>query len=144
MKFDNIQVGEILSTTMYVHVQPYGKHSDSIDVKDSFGRSFKVQGKKLIEESFNSSEQYENEETVTKTKAAEILTGAGDSVFTVVYTKQDGSERTLVGRLMDTENLMGRSNVIDLQIQTGNPLRQVDHRTIKSIILKGTKYIVKK
>jgi len=39
---------------------------------------------------------------------------------------------------------MGRSNVIDLLITTGSPTRQVDHRTLKSLILRDVKYTAKK
>jgi hypothetical protein len=108
-------------------------------------RKFVVQGQKLIEETMFSATQFEKEESVSKTKAAEILVNAGDTVFTVVFFKQDGSERTLIGKLTGvTESLLGRSSVIDFgEIFSGNPLRQVDHRTIKSIILKGTKYTVR-
>lgn len=142
MNFSNIKIGDVLSSTMYMHVA--GKDSNSIDVKDTAGRLFTVKGPKLIESTMASATQFDTEEKVSQTRAAEILTGAGDTVFCVEYIKQDGKERTLVGHLTTTENLMGRSNVVDLMITTGNPLRLADHRTIKSIILKGTKYTVKK
>lgn len=142
MEFKKIQAGEVLSSTMYLTV--LSKDKDSIKVKDNFGREFTVKGPKLIEETMNSSSQYTKEEKVSKTKAAEVLTQVGDSAFTVVFKKQDGTDRTLVGKLLDTENLMGRSNVSDLQITSGSNLRQVDLREVKSLISKGIKYTVKK
>lgn len=142
MEFKKIKKGEILSCTMYMEVLEKGL--DSIKVKDSYGREFLVKGQKLIEQTMFSSEQYSSEEKVSKTKAAEVLTNARDSVFKVDYIKQDGEDRTLIGHLLNTENLMGRSDVVDLQVTGGNPMRQVDHRTTKSIILKGVKYTVKK
>lgn len=39
---------------------------------------------------------------------------------------------------------MGRSLVIDLDAPTSNNFRQVDHRTIKFIILKNVKYTLGK
>jgi len=142
MKFKQLKKGEVLNSTMYMTVQ--NVLADSIIVKDNFGREFTLKGPKLIEEVVNSAAQYEKEEKVTMTTAANTLVSAGDSAFTVVFLKADGTERTLVGRLIDTENHMGRSNVVDLQVTSGSPNRQVDHRTIKSIILKGVKYVVKK
>lgn len=141
MEFKKIKPGEILNSTMYLTVE--SKTTDAVSVKDSFGRSFTVRGPKLIEETMNSANQYGKEVKVNKTEAANILVNAGDAAFTVEFKKQDGSDRTLVGRLLDTENHMGRSNVEDLQITSGNRLRQVDHRTLKSITIKGVKHTVK-
>lgn len=144
MNFDEIQVGEVLSTTMYLTVEKVDKRSESISVKDSQGRTFDVRGRKLIEQSMNSNMQYTKEKAVTKTQLADILVGAGDCVFQVEFVKQDGTPRLLTGKLLDVENHMGRSNVHDLMIKSGNVLRQVDHRTLRSVILKGTKYNLKK
>lgn len=141
MKFTNIKKGEVLSSTMYLTV--LDKDKDSIKVRDLNGQQFTVKGDKLIEQSMRSAAQFDQEVKVNKTEAAEKLINAGDTAFTVVFNKADGTERTLVGTLIDTENHMGRSNVTDLQVTTGNPLRQVDHRTIKSLVLRGTKYVVK-
>lgn len=142
MDFKLIKPGEVLSSTMYLTV--LSKDTDSIKVKDNFGREFTVKGPKLIEETMSSASQFGKEEKISRTKAAEILTSAGDTVFTADFVKQDGSDRTLVGRLVENENLMGRSNVIDLQETAAHKMKQVDHRTLKSVILKGTKYTVKK
>jgi hypothetical protein len=143
MKFNKIQPGkgEILSTTMYMEV--LSKDKDGIQVKDSFGNSFVVKGPQLIENTMNSSAQYDKEEKVSRTAAVEALLNAGDTVFQVEFVKQDGTDRNLVGRLVNTENHMGRSNVEDLLTTDAHKLRQVDHRTVKSVIVKGTKYVVK-
>lgn len=142
MKFNDVRVGERLSTTMYMEV--VGKTTDGIKVKDNQGKEFEVRGKVLIENSFNSASQFTDEKKVSRTQAVEALLSAGDSVFTVVFDKATGEERTLVGKLIDTENQMGRSNVTDLEVVSGTNLRQVDHRTLKQVIVKGIKYIVKK
>lgn len=45
---------------------------------------------------------------------------------------------------LETNNEMGRSSAIDLEIEKDkNRLRQIDHRTINYLIFKGIKYIVK-
>lgn len=146
MQFDKIKTGTILSCTMYLEVLSKDKTPtghDYIIVKDNFGRQFEVRGKELIEQSMNANDQYDKEETVSMTKAAEELIGSGDAVWTVDFIKKDGSQRTLVGRWVNEDKLLGRSNVYDLLIKSGNPLRQVDHRNINSLILRGTKYNVK-
>ena len=52
-----------------------------------------------------------------------------------------GKESTIIGHLSKAEGKMGRSLVIDLP--TGG-FRQVDHRTLKYLIIKNVKYTVKK
>jgi len=60
-----------------------------------------------------------------------------------------GDDRTMTARLVSVEAKLGRSTVIDLSIKKAlkgdwdSRTRQVDHRTIKSIIIGGTKYTVK-
>lgn len=142
MKFKEIKTGEVLSSTMYLTV--LSKDKDSIKVKDSFGREFVVKGVDLIEQTMNSASQYSKESTVTRTELANVLIAAGDTVFETKFEKQDGTDRILVGRLVDTENTMGRSNAVDLKIATGHNQRQIDHRTLEYVILKNTKYTVKK
>ena len=55
-----------------------------------------------------------------------------------------GENRTLVGYLINSEPMTGRSTVIDLEVSSDrHRLRQVDHRSIQWMILKNVKYIVK-
>ncbi len=142
MKLKDVKTGERLSFTNYMEV--VSKDNDSVKVKDVNGQVFTIKGKDLIEKTVTSAAQFEKEEKLNKTEMVETLLGARDSVFTVIFDKQDGNERTLVGRLIGSENHMGRSNVVDLEITSGSPNRQVDHRQIKSLTLRGTKYTVKK
>ena len=53
----------------------------------------------------------------------------------------EGKESRIVGRLSQAAGKLGRSLVIDLPTQG---YRQVDHRTIKWLIIKNVKYIVNK
>lgn len=48
----------------------------------------------------------------------------------------------LIGHLVKSEQHMGRSLVIDLEAPAGNNFRQVDHRTIKSIVLRNVRYVL--
>lgn len=149
MKYSNIKAGERLSTTMYLEVvgklPEENKLAEGIKVKDSNGKTFDMRGKTLIESSLNSGSQYSTEKKVSRTEMAHILTSAGDSVFTAVFEKVDGTRRELTGRLLESENLMGRSNVEDLELPVSekNKLRQVDHRTLLSLILKDVRYVIK-
>ena len=46
--------------------------------------------------------------------------------------------------MVEVENNLGRSLVIDLKSDSANKFRQVDHRTIESIIFKNVKYVLGK
>ena len=52
-----------------------------------------------------------------------------------------GKETTLTGRLSRAEGKLGRSLVIDLPTQG---YRQVDHRTLRTLIIDNVKYTVKR
>lgn len=142
MKLDNVKKGERLSFTYYVEVLNVDKKKEAIDVKDSNGQTFTIQGQDLIE-GITSASQFEKEEKLNRTQLVEKLQTAGDSVFTAKFVKQTGDDRTMIARLVGSENLMGRSNVIDMEA-TGNVIKQIDHRTLHELILKGTKYTLKK
>ena len=46
--------------------------------------------------------------------------------------------------MVQVENNLGRSLVIDLKSDSDNKFRQIDHRTIESIVFKNVKYVLKK
>lgn len=52
-----------------------------------------------------------------------------------------GKETSLIGHLSRSEGKLGRSLVIDLP---SKGFRQVDHRTLRWLIVDGIKYVVKK
>lgn len=52
----------------------------------------------------------------------------------------EGKDTKMICHLVKSEQHMGRSLVIDLEAPLENNFRQVDHRTIQSIILKNVKY----
>jgi hypothetical protein len=81
------------------------------------------------------------------------LTEPGDNLINIVNDKKGGKnlaksllvgeERDLVGYVIKPEPLLGRTKMVDLNITAGGKDRLVDHRTIKHIIFKGTKYELK-
>lgn len=103
------------------------------------GQTFSINGEELVS-LCQSADYYANESTVTKTKAAELLVSSYNIPFTVVFEKSDGTERTLRGKLIHPEPLLGRSMVHDLD---ADGPRLVDHRTIKSLTINDLKYVVK-
>jgi len=46
--------------------------------------------------------------------------------------------------MIEAETALGRSTVIDLQTNSPNKFRQVDHRRIIYVILRNVKYVLKK
>lgn len=132
--------GDVLLMTRYVKITSVCPDVIQTDDLDGLG-PLRISGKDLLDRLVSADEYYETED-VTKTRAAEILIHAGAKPFTVVFEKSNGDERTLRGRLIAPEPLLGRSKVEDLDVGKDR-VRLVDHRTIKSIVLGGVKYTVK-
>ncbi len=140
VKASKVKSGDLMAFVYYAKVK--NSSSSVLNVQNLDDKmDFSVQGKELIERSF-SADQFEKTIKVNKTRAAEILVSSYNRPFTVCFDKQGGGERVLRGRLVHPEPLLGRSMVEDLDITSKNRLRQVDHRTIKYIIVEGAKYQV--
>lgn len=141
LSLDKLSAGDLIANTKYLVVK--STFSQEIRVKDiDSGLEFKIIGRDLIEAGLSAS-QFDKTEKVTKTELAQKLTESHNRPFTVVFEKQDGEERTLRGRLLSSEPLMGRSHVEDLDVTDKNKLRLVDHRTLKSLIVDNVKYVLK-
>ena len=54
----------------------------------------------------------------------------------------EGEQCTLTGHLIDCDNNLGRSTIIDLNAKAPNNFKQVDHRNIDFIVFKNVKYIL--
>lgn len=140
----NIKVDDLLAIVHYVKVKTVHKDGEELMVEDVdlTGKIIRVQGSDLISKSL-SADQFTEETKISKMQAAEILIESHNKPFAVNFVKADGSERTLRGRLIRPEPLLGRSMVEDLDEPTANKMRQVDHRTINWLIVDGVKYVVK-
>lgn len=140
--YSDIQQGDLMAFTYWCRVdaKSLGSHP-AVSVEDvDTGNKFKVTGLELVEAG-RSADRYSSTESVSKAKAAQVLTEAFNRPFSVTFLKKDGSRRKLRGRLLSSEHLMGRSMVADLD--KDGDVRQIDHRTIENIIVDGVKYITK-
>lgn len=144
--FNEIKKGDIVADITFLKVKSIGDtfFGDSIQVTNlDNGMDFEIRGKELIE-TVQSADRYNLTQPVTRTEMAEILSRSYNTVFTVKFEKTDGTQRTLRGRLIDSEPLMGRVKVEDLDIQGDNRFRLVDNRTLSELIVGGTQYVLKK
>lgn len=144
MKTSEIKPGDIIQLTHnceVASVQPGVLH-----VKDKErginGINFKIVGAPLIS-STKSGSFFNVTKKVTKTELAELLTKSHGAPLTVEYTKQDGEARVLRGYWVGIDDQMGRSYCVDLDVVEEHKVRLVDHRTIQSLILNGTQYLLK-
>lgn len=106
------------------------------------GLPFEVRGDELVALA-SSADLYAEEVKESKTRVAELLVSSHNRPFTVCFTKDDGEQRTLRGRLIQAEPLLGRSMVEDLDIPKGeNRVRLVDHRSLIHLIVDGVMHTV--
>jgi len=127
--------------------------------------------KDILEYEMHNSAVFSEEQKVCLTQVATILADTNSKCFSVCFTtKVDdkmvaeklkdvkaklnaakakelakeiliGKETSLIGHLSRSEGKLGRSLVIDLP---SKGFRQVDHRTLRWLIVDGIKYVVKK
>lgn len=137
----SVEKGDLMAVLSYVKVDKNFQHA--LEVMDlDRNQPFSVQGNELIE-SMYSADRYLGSQKVSRTKMAEILSQSYNLPFTVVFEKADGSTRKLRGRLIDSEPLMGRVKVEDLDKPEGERMRLVDNRTLQELIVNGTRYTLK-
>ena len=137
-----LQAGERVSMTDYFTVKEV--RPNAVVVTDSEGSDITFHGKDLVENKFVSNSQYGKTIKCGKHELVEKLNNSRDRIFTVCFTKKDGSERILTGHLESIEPHLGRTNVIDLEVPANDRTqgrRQVDNRTIKWLVLDNTRYI---
>lgn len=133
---NKLAIGSFISIPLFLKVE---EDEDGI-VHGTTNQGTKVAIKKAhMPASTSTSGCFEGTVYRSLTDIVEIFTNLHENeLFTVKFTKKDGSERVLRGRRISTNNL-GRSEVFDLE---ENGLRQVDHRTIQYLICKNKKYII--
>lgn len=136
-----IKNGDLMAFVYYTKVKGVNGNELLVENLDNGGELL-VKGNELIECSY-SADQYNEEIKESRTKIAEILVHSTNRPLTVCFDKTDGEERVLRGRLIRAEPLLGRSMVEDLDLSEKNRIRQVDHRTLKWLIVDNVKYVAK-
>ena len=166
---NSLAVDNWFSGTRYF--QAVSQKGDEVVCK-SQGQQITI-SKDILEYEMKNANIFKDEESISMTKVAAKLMEANSTAFTVCFTckvKDDkvkeklstlnvkdlqkdaeakavakelltGRETKIIGRLANSEGKMGRSLVIDL---TTGSYAQVDHRTLKYLIIDNTKYTVKK
>ena len=166
-KSTDLQIGNWFSGTRYF--KAIKVNGDKVICR-SQGKDIEI-SRDILENQMHNANVYEEEEKIPLTQVATLLSDADSKAFTVCFTtKVDekqvrdrlaectpaqlknskfatdlakelmvGKECTLVGRLSRAEGKLGRSLVIDLPTAG---YRQVDHRTLRHLIINNTKYIV--
>lgn len=133
--------GNIISLTKYAKVN--GNMGDVLSVTDLHsGTNFQIIGKDLQELCMSADKSGEVQK-VSKTELAQKLVESYGRPFTVVFEKADGEIRTLRGRLLSSESILGRSTVEDLDQPDGKRIRLVDHRTLSSLVIDNIKFVLK-
>lgn len=163
--FKKLAVGNWFSGTRYF--RSVEQSGDQIKMRSE--AQDVIVSKEIVESQMYSADIFSKEEKLSMTKVAKLLEEANSTCFTVTFTtKVDekavrdrlqaataaelkepkalakellvGKQSTLTGRLSKADGKLGRSLVIDLPTQG---YRQVDHRTIQSLVIKDVKYVVK-
>lgn len=140
-----VQTGEILNLNHFYKVLEHKvtKAGQVVLMQSTSDPSQVVEvSESLIDQQFYSSDYYTEEVETTLKEIEEIFLSAGESVFSVLFTKDDGSKRLMKGYLTDKISL-GRAFVIDCEVEEGSKIRQVDLRTVEMLIYRGVKYVVK-
>ena len=69
---------------------------------------------------------------------------SGKAMDSLVKDVLEGELCTMVCHVASNEPMLGRSTVIDLNQPEGQGFRQVDHRSIQSVIMRNVKYVLGK
>lgn len=134
--------GDVMAFINWVEVVSTDPKNEEIRVRDLDSKQeFLIRGKQLIESGL-SADRFSSEKAVTKTEVAEIFISNKNTPMTVVFIKANGQLRTMRCRWLHQETLMGRSMVFEFGKDGG--VKQIDHRTIQSIIVGDVRYTVKK
>lgn len=140
MKPNEIKIGDIIQLTHNCEVKMVSASELTVYDKER-NLTFSIVGKQLID-STTSGSYFSKTEKINKTDAAALLVRTHGRVFTVEFVTQDGRDRTLRGYLIGVDEHLGRSRCIDLDAPGEHKVRLVDHRTIKSLVYDGVKYVV--
>lgn len=169
-----LKPGDRLSRVSYLEVERVFREDlyvkGRVQVKNQEGLVWTIDSNILENEAYSAS-QYSEEKEVNRTAMIEVLEGAGDTVFTVVFDKKT-SQKSIVEALSELDsipttkkdlNKLAKSLLAGAErtmigylasteqkmgrstvfdLEAGQ-LRLVDHRTVKELIVKNVKYTLK-
>ena len=167
---NKLAVGNWFSSTAYYKVKSI-TDKDNCVVSEAKDQSNELtMARDIMETEMNSGLVFGQEQKLSRTEVLEKMTNAGESVMTVTFNKKideayiksalenagsnvnykklakeitTGKEVQMTCYIIKSENGLGRSTVIDLNAPYKMNFRQIDHRTVSSLILKNVKYTVK-
>lgn len=138
-----VNKNDVMAFTSFVKVEEVVPHKDYGTVIKVFdldnNNEFLIRGQDLVDAG-KSADSFSETKKVTKTQMAEILVSSFNVPFTVEFLTDKKEKRVVRGRLLKPEPLMGRSLVDDFD---NEKKCQVNHRELKSLVVNGTKYVVK-
>lgn len=164
-----LQLNNWFSSTTYYKVKSI-TDDQNVQVIENHSSNELTMARDILETEMHSGLIFDKQETLSRTKVLEKMMAAGETVFSVQFNKKvdsdhiksvisdagakpdfkklskeilTGKECNLTCFLRNSDNQLGRSMVIDLKANQGANFRQIDHRTINSLVLKNVKYIVK-
>lgn len=134
--------GDIMLVPYWVTVERVQFGGDKVTCRHLDNKEvFDINGSALVAKCLSAG-VYDSEKAISRTEMIELLETCYNKPFTVVFEKIDGEIRTLRGRYIGPEPKMGRSYVHDFDAEDGRP-RQVDHRTMSSLIVDNVCYTIK-
>lgn len=137
--------GQWLSRTSYMQIQAYDADTPpgNVRVRNEDGMEWTI-GASIVAGECYAADSWSDEVRVSQTEMARALHDCGDLVFKARFTKADGSERVLVGRMRARDELMGRAQVLDLNVPRGeHAQRQIDYRTLHELVVGGVHYTLR-
>ena len=78
---------------------------------------------------------------ISRTQAIEVIKNTNGKIFTVTFTKNNGTERTINGNVKG--NSITPLGYINIYSMSDKGYRNVNSRTIKSVSFNKVNYIVK-
>lgn len=145
VKHDQVQPGHLMAFIYYAKVESVhagGERLQVVGLTKGAPPRFGVDGKDLVTGAL-SADQFHETIQVSMTEAANILVESPNTPLTVCFIKKDGTDRILRGRFLAEEPRLGYSWCEDLEKPEGDRVREVNHREIKWLIVRGVRYEVK-
>lgn len=145
LNIKKLKSGDFISTSQYLKVEEIDLNTKTVKAVNREGRNLELQFDDYEINDYYSNCCFEETKKVSRTEIARKLGEVGDKVFSISYNKLNGEERILVGNLVNQDNVLGFTSVIDLNIDPNDKskgFRKVDNRSINYLVFNNIKYTV--